>query len=419
MGESVGRLLELDVTGIAHGGISVARHEGRVVFVSDAVPGERVVARVTEDRKKSFWRADTVSVVTPSEHRVEHVWPEAALDRDPAVRAGGAEFGHIALAHQRTLKHDVLVDAFARFARTDLVEALGHGVVVEAAPGDDAANGLGWRTRVRLHVDEDGTAGPYASRSHTVVPVASLPLVTDVVQGSAPLGRGALPGASVVDVLAPSGAEGARLVIDTQAPTVVRELVGERAFAVDDTGFWQVHRQAPAVLTAAVQDLVDRDRVDPEGQHLDLYGGVGLLAAALGDVVGPRARITSVESAPRATEHAQENLAEWIGARAETGRVDRWLARTAAGASRPELERFRAGTVVLDPPRSGAGREVVVQIAALQPAQVVYVACDPVALARDVATFADLGYRLEALRAFDLFPHTHHLEAVARLVPLA
>ncbi|GAA3329820.1 class I SAM-dependent RNA methyltransferase [Curtobacterium albidum] len=419
MGESVGTLLELDVTGIAHGGISVARHEGRVVFVSDAVPGERVVARVTEDRKKSFWRADTVSVVTPSEHRVEHVWPEAALDRDPAVRAGGAEFGHIALAHQRTLKHDVLVDAFARFARTDLVEALGHGVVVEAAPGDDAANGLGWRTRVRLHVDEDGTAGPYASRSHTVVPVASLPLVTDVVQGSAPLGRGALPGASVVDVLAPSGAEGARLVIDTQAPTVVRELVGERAFAVDDTGFWQVHRQAPAVLTVAVQDLVDRDRVDPEGQHLDLYGGVGLLAAALGDVVGPKARITSVESAPRATEHAQENLAEWIGARAETGRVDRWLARTAAGASRPELERFRAGTVVLDPPRSGAGREVVVQIAALQPAQVVYVACDPVALARDVATFADLGYRLEALRAFDLFPHTHHLEAVARLVPLA
>ncbi|MEK6343465.1 MAG: TRAM domain-containing protein, partial [Curtobacterium sp.] len=129
MGESVGTLLELDVTGIAHGGISVARHEGRVVFVSDAIPGERVTARVTEDRKKSFWRADTVSVEQPSEHRVDHVWPEAALDRDPAARAGGAEFGHIALAHQRTLKHDVLVDAFARFARTDLAEVLGHDVV--------------------------------------------------------------------------------------------------------------------------------------------------------------------------------------------------------------------------------------------------------------------------------------------------
>jgi tRNA/tmRNA/rRNA uracil-C5-methylase (TrmA/RlmC/RlmD family) len=419
MGESVGTLLELDVTGIAHGGISVARHEGRVVFVSDAIPGESVVARVTEDRKKSFWRADTVSVATPSEHRVDHVWAEAGLDRDPAERPGGAEFGHIALAHQRTLKHDVLVDSFSRFAHVDLTDVLGRDVVVEAAPGDDAANGLGWRTRVRLHVDEEGTAGPFAARSHTVVPVAGLPLATAVVQESAPLARGAMPGASVLDVLAPSGSEGARLVVDEQAPTAVTEVVGNRTFTVDDTGFWQVHRAAAAVLTEAVQDLVDRDRLDADGIHLDLYGGVGLLAAAVGDLVGPKARLTSVESAGRATEHAQENLAEWIGARAEPGRVDRWLARTVQTASRSELDRYRAGTVVLDPPRSGAGREVAVQIAALQPAQVVYVACDPVALARDVATFADLGYRLEALRAFDLFPHTHHMEAVARLVPVA
>jgi tRNA/tmRNA/rRNA uracil-C5-methylase (TrmA/RlmC/RlmD family) len=419
MGESVGTLLELDVTGIAHGGISVARHEGRVVFVTDAVPGERVVARVTEDRKKSFWRADTVRVLEPSEHRVDHVWAEAALDRDPADRPGGAEFGHIALAHQRTLKRDVLVDAFSRFGRIDLDALLGAPVVVESAPGDDEANGLGWRTRVRLHVDADGTPGPFAARSHTVVPVTSLPLATAAVQESAPIGRASMPGAEVVDVLSPSGSGGARLVVDAQRPTVVTEVVGDRTFAVDDDGFWQVHRQAPAVLTAAVQDALDRERLDPEGQHLDLYGGVGLLAAALADVAGPRARVTSVESAARATEHAQENLSEWIGARAETGRVDRWLARTVDTASRPERERFRAGTVVLDPPRAGAGRDVVVSVAALQPAQVVYVACDPVALARDVATFADLGYRLEALRAFDLFPHTHHLEAVARLVPVA
>jgi tRNA/tmRNA/rRNA uracil-C5-methylase (TrmA/RlmC/RlmD family) len=410
MGESVGTLLELDVTGIAHGGISVARHEGRVVFVSDAIPGESVVARVTEDRKKSFWRADTVSVATPSEHRVDHVWAEAGLDRDPAERPGGAEFGHIALAHQRTLKHDVLVDSFSRFAHVDLTDVLGRDVVVEAAPGDDAANGLGWRTRVRLHVDEEGTAGPFAARSHTVVPVAGLPLATAVVQESAPLARGAMPGASVLDVLAPSGSEGARLVVDEQAPTAVTEVVGNRTFTVDDTGFWQVHRAAAAVLTEAVQDLVDRDRLD---------AAVEVEVDAVGDLVGPKARLTSVESAGRATEHAQENLAEWIGARAEPGRVDRWLARTVQTASRSELDRYRAGTVVLDPPRSGAGREVAVQIAALQPAQVVYVACDPVALARDVATFADLGYRLEALRAFDLFPHTHHMEAVARLVPVA
>jgi tRNA/tmRNA/rRNA uracil-C5-methylase (TrmA/RlmC/RlmD family) len=417
MGESVGTLLELDVTGIAHGGITVARHEGRVVFVTDAIPGERVVARVTEDRKKSFWRADTVSVVTPSEHRRPHVWAEAALDRDPAERPGGAEFGHIALGHQRELKRQVLVDAFRRFAATDLDAVLGAPAVVEAAPGDDDADGLGWRTRIRLHVDASGTAGPYAARSHHVVPVRALPLATDRVAAAAPLARGAMPGAELVDVLAPADG-GARLVIDAQAPTVVTERVGEREFLVDDTGFWQVHAAAPAVLTAAVRAAIDPARVDEDGQHLDLYGGVGLLAAALGDVVGPRARMTSVESSPRATEHAQENLAGWLGARAETGRVDRWLRRTIEQASRPERERLAAGTVVLDPPRAGAGRDVVESIAALAPAQVVYVACDPVALARDVATFSELGYGLEALTAHDLFPHTHHVEAVARLVPI-
>ncbi|KQO62191.1 class I SAM-dependent RNA methyltransferase [Curtobacterium sp. Leaf261] len=424
MGEHLGTLLELDVTGIAHGGITVARHDGRVVFVTDAIPGERVVARVSEDRKKSFWRADTVSVTTPSEHRRDHVWNAASIDRDPDERAGGAEFGHIDLAHQRALKREVLVDAFGRFAGVDISDADGPGalvgsVVVEAAPGDEAADGLGWRTRVRLHVDEAGTAGPFASRSHHVVAVDDLPLATRSIADAAPLGHGAMPGSETVDVIAPTGGsgDGARLVIDAQKPSVITERVGDREFRLDDTGFWQVHRAAPDVLTRAVQAAVDPGRLDPGAQHLDLYGGVGLLAAALGDVVGTGFRVTSVESSGPATEHAQENLAEWLGARAETGRVDRWLRRTIEQSSSAERSRLAAGTIVLDPPRSGAGRDVVESVAALAPAQVVYVACDPVALARDVATFRDLGYRLDALSAFDLFPHTHHVEAVARLVP--
>jgi tRNA/tmRNA/rRNA uracil-C5-methylase (TrmA/RlmC/RlmD family) len=421
MGAQIGTLLELDVTGIAHGGITVARHEGRVVFVTDAIPGERVVARVSEDRKKSFWRADTVSVISASPHRVDQIWDAASIERDPEDRAGGAEFGHIELAHQRELKRQVLVDAFGRFAQipADELSSTVGDVAVAAAPGDDDRNGLGWRTRVRLHVDEQGTPGPFAARSHSVIPVTSLPLAVAAIADSAPLGRGSMPGVSVVDVLAPSGMEagGARLVIDAQKPTTVTERVGDRSFLVDDTGFWQVHRAAPVVLSEAVQSAVDPARLDPEAQHLDLYGGVGLLAAALGDLVGSKYRATSVESSERATEHAQENLVEWVGVRAETSRVERWLRQTLQNASRPERARLAAGTVVLDPPRSGAGREVVDQLAALAPAQIVYVACDPVALARDVGLFGERGYRIETLSAFDLFPHTHHLEAVARLVP--
>src|SRR5476649_402116 len=112
----LGRELDLEVTNVAHGGIAVARHDGRVVFVSDAIPGETVRARVSEASKKSFWRADTLSVVTPSEFRQPHVWPAAGLDRDPADRAGGAEFGHILIAHQRELKRQVLADSLKRMA---------------------------------------------------------------------------------------------------------------------------------------------------------------------------------------------------------------------------------------------------------------------------------------------------------------
>jgi tRNA/tmRNA/rRNA uracil-C5-methylase (TrmA/RlmC/RlmD family) len=397
----LGKELDLEVTGVAHGGISVARHEGRVVFVSDAIPGEVVRARITEDSKKSFWRAETVAVVTASEFRQPHVWSAASIDRAPEDRAGGAEFGHIRIDHQRELKRQVLVDSLKRMAGVD------REVAVEPVPGN--ADGTGWRTRVRLQVDADGTPGPFAARSHRVIAVNDLPLATAGVEAAAPLDQ-RFPGVEHVEVLEPSTGA-ARLIVGRQKPTVIRERVGEREFRVDDGGFWQVHRAAAETLTAAVQDAVDDALFDPRARNLDLYGGVGLLAAALGDRFGGTIRITSVESDPRATEHAGQNLSDWLGARAVTARVERWIAGLAASG-----ERLGGATVVLDPPRSGAGKDVVEALTALQPEQLVYVACDPVALARDVGLFAERGYELAMLRAFDLFPNTHHVEAVARLV---
>lgn len=414
---SPGTELELTVDRIAHGGVGVARHDGRVVFVADAIPGETVRARLTETRKKSFWRADTIEVLTPSEHRRPHVWSAASVDRSPAERAGGADFGHIALDHQRELKRRVLVESMARMGRVDVGDDSEHpaaGVRVQALPGDDAANGLGWRTRIRMHVADDGRIGPMAARSHRVVPVADVPLATPAVAAATPFAE-RFSGVPSVDVLAPTVGD-PRLIIGEQAPSVIREVVGGREFRLDDSGFWQVHREAPAALSAAVQRALVADLVDPRATNLDLYGGVGLLAAAFADVAGPDTVVTSVEADERATDHAAENLAEWLGAQAETGRVDRWLAALEASASAAERDRLRSATVVLDPPRAGAGRDVMDALGRLAPAQLVYVACDPVALARDVALAADHGYALARLEAFDLFPHTHHVEAVATLV---
>lgn len=421
----VGDIIELDVTGIAHGGVCVARHEGRVVFVSDAIPGEKVRARVTEARKKSFARAATLEVLEASVDRRPHVWAEAAIERDPDERAGGAEFGHIALARQRALKADVLADSLRRFGGLDdaqIEQVAGGALTVEAAPGDDEANGLGWRTRVRLHVDpETGVVGPYAARSRTVIPVESLPLAVEGISFIAPLDD-LMPDLEAVDLIAPSADDPRMLVSypDEKARAgekdAVQESVGGREFLVRAGGFWQVHREAPLTLFEAVRDavssLIEAGRFDAGATNLDLYGGAGLLAAAMAEAAGPTLKVTTVEADPGATDDAAENLQELVGALAVTSRVDRYLADLLKAAA-PVRDRLTRATVVLDPPRSGAGGEVCAQLGELKPANLVYVACDPVALARDTKTLIEQGYELTSLRAFDLFPHTHHLEALA------
>ncbi|MCP2634958.1 class I SAM-dependent RNA methyltransferase [Microbacterium sp. HD4P20] len=441
-----GETIDLDITGVAHGGVFVARHEGRVVFVADAIPGERVRARLTDTGKKSFWRAETLEVLDASPHRQPHVWRQADVDVAPEKRPGGADFGHIALAHQRELKLRVLLEALERFggiaAPTAAMAAAGPVLSDTLEVVDqETPDGTRWRTRVSLHVDDEGRVGPYAARSHRVIEVDGHPLATVEVEQAALALRGHQPGR--IDLVQPADGR-VRIIARPErradaarhrrrgAPAksgpartapkaeVVVERVGGREFRVDAGGFWQVHRLAAHTLTALVAsrlrgDRLDESAIDPDAWHLDLYGGVGLFAATLGDLGGPSTRVTTVESDPRATEHAGENLAEWVGARAETGRVDRWLARLDAEASVSERERLSRGVVLLDPPRSGAGREVVERIGALAPATVVYVACDPVALARDLSTFRDAGYEAASVDALDLFPNSHHVEAVAVL----
>jgi tRNA/tmRNA/rRNA uracil-C5-methylase (TrmA/RlmC/RlmD family) len=324
MGEWQGKTVEIEVTNVAHGGVAVARHDGRVIFVSDAIPGERVLARITDDSKKSFWRAETLAVVEASEHRQPHVWSAASIDRAPEDRAGGAEFGHIDIAHQRELKRQVLADSLSRMA------GIQTEATVEALPGPD--DGTGWRTRVRLQVAEDGTPGPYAARSHRVIPVVDLPLATPELAAIAPLDE-RFPGVEHVDIVVPS--VGNPFVLAAGPAEKARahritERVGEREFRLDARGFWQVHRHAAETLTMAVQEAIDETAFDPRAANLDLYGGVGLLAAAVGDRFGNHVRITTVESDALATDHAAGNLAEWVGAR-----PSRRASTASSGGSRP------------------------------------------------------------------------------------
>ncbi len=390
---ALGHEVELTVGPVAHGGHCVARHDGRVVFVRHALPGERVRAVVTEGHYGStFWRADAVAVLEASPDRVEPPCPWAGPGR-----CGGCDLQHATLPAQRALKTAVVREQLSRLAGLDDVE-----VDVEEVPGDDG--GLGWRTRVQWAVDEAGRAGLRRHRSHAVVPVDHCRIAHPLVDAADVTGRG-WPGTHGVEVAVSPGSGECLVRPDGRGSGSLTESVGERSFRVTGGGFWQVHPGAARTLLGAVLAGLDPA---PGETALDLYGGVGLFAASLAERVGPTGRVTCIESDRVAVEDARHNLADLPTVRVERGRVDHVLRR---------VHLRSADVVVLDPPRSGAGKAVVDLLSRVGARRIAYVACDPAALARDLRWFGERGYRLDAIRAFDLFPMTHHVECVAVLAP--
>ncbi len=359
----VGERFEAVVGPVAHGGHCIVRlpePESRVVFTRHCLPGEQVVVEITEGTEGDrFWRGDAIKVVTPSPDRVPAPCPVAG----PGL-CGGCDFQHASLPAQRSLKAAVVTEQLRRLAGLDL------SVTVEPVPGD--LDGLRWRTRMQWAHTPDGQRGLRAHRSRRVVPVDDCLIAT-------------------TDAREP-----------TSGLTVTEEVLGHD-FLVEADGFWQVHPGAPSLLVSTVLTMLD----PRQGERvLDLYAGVGLFVRFLADAVGPGSRVVAIEADRAASAHSKENLASHQGAVIECGPVEKVLA---AAYDEP------FDLVVLDPPREGAKRVVVEQVVDRAPRAVAYVACDPAALARDVAIFAEHGYQLEQLRAFDLFPMTHHVECVALL----
>jgi len=384
------RVVELTVGAPAHGGSCVARLDGRVVFVRHALPGERVRARITDGREGDrYWRADAIEVLAPSPHRVE-----APCRYAGPGGCGGCDWQHTDLATQRRLKSEVVAEQLHRLAGLDLRPT------VEAVPG--APDGSGWRTRVRFAIDSRGRVGMRRHRSHRIVPLSECFIAHPEVSATGVFDR-TWPAGGEVQVTI-SGA-GERAVIVGQVPEgrVVEPVLG-RSYAVPLGGFWQVHPHAAATLVEAVRAVLEPRAGDV---LLDLYAGAGLFAAALAPHVVPGGRVVAVESDPASVVAARDNLRGLPGVEVVADRVEGALA---AGLGEATL-------VVADPPRTGLRTEVVAAIAARAPRRIAYVACDPATFARDLRCFAERGYTVAGLRAFDLFPHTHHVELLAALGP--
>jgi 23S rRNA (uracil1939-C5)-methyltransferase len=432
--EDIGDVLDLRIDKAVYRGLGLARHAGQVVFVPRAWPGERVRARVAS-RERGYLRAEPVEIVEAAPSR-------RASPCEYVPACGGCVYQELAYADQLALKLAVLRETLAR-----------AGVAWEAEIPCEASPEQGWRLRAGLHFEAGPPArlGLHTERSRRVVDLARCLQLSDALNAAARALREALSAcaprlaAAVREVELCESLDGQwrvaclhveadvatatrlRRVAEQTALTglgvLVRERGGRRFVALAGEPFADAHVLG-ARLRYHVRSFFQSNRflVEPlarrvcelltdasagDGPVLDLYAGVGLFALPLA-LGGLDLRAAELSPIAAADLRANAHRAGIAGLDVFCGDV-----RAALGAwPRAEGER-----VILDPPRTGLGADVVAAVAVRRPSVIVYVSCDPATLARDVKLLATQGYALDALQAFDLFPDTFHIETVARLRP--
>lgn len=418
-GYMVGDELEVTLDSVAHGGHCVARHEGLVIFVRHGLPGERVTARIT-DISPRYLRADAVSIAQPHAARV-------AFDC-PAYRpggCGGCDFAHADLSYQRELKLAVLHSALTHQAGLAPVEAdrlLADGMIDLGMP-------RGWRSRMQYRTiqhDASAVLAMHAHRSDVLVDATGCVIAEPSGHALAQQAAGDFPeSASVLMAVGDDGPvvdvveAGHRQHAGTSGEhSLVRHhiVVGGRriSFQTRINGFWQVH---PLLVQALVDTVIDWAAPTRGEQWWDLYAGVAPIGAGVALHTGSTGHVDAVESsgvAVREARRVSRGISPQGVLRVHRSDTRGWLgSKLLSGEKGASL----VDGVVLDPPRSGAGRAVLDCVAAARPRVIIYVACDPIALGRDIAIMTGLGYQLTRLRSWDAFPHTHHFETVAAFVP--
>ena len=416
---------EVRIERYADQGRCVGHIDGRVVFVRFALPGERVVVRLDEphERDDRFWTGEVVDVLEASPDRVAPAWPLAG-PLATGGGCGGADLVHVSLDGQLRWKAVTVSEQLSRLGHVEVA------VPVTRIDGDETLGGFHWRTRIEMIADDEGRPSMRRRGSHTRVPLDTMPLATKTLLGVADArhvwGGGFEPG-SQIRLSVPEPRDGGGLdagdpgdnyavLVDGQlragSDTLVErvDVDGTRFdYTVDANGFWQIHRQAPVALANHVIALAKHELDGRTSAVIwDLYSGSGLFTLPLATLAAPRTRMLSVEGGRSAVRNAQRNLRH-LGLSdvdARCGDVSATIAHAPAHLSRPDL-------IVLDPPRAGARAKVCRQMAATGAQSIIYIACDPTSLARDTGTLLTLGYEPVDVRAFDIYPMTHHVETVA------
>jgi len=389
----VGQVIELVIGPIAHGGHFVARHNGQVIFVRHGITNELVKIKITAVSSK-IAHADVIEVLTAAPSRV-------SAPCQYAGKCGGCDFQHIDLVTQRKLKAEIIKEQFMRIGKIDLSSPGFNLEVIEVEPSD----GLHWRTRMDFAVSPDGKIGFFGARSNEVVEISQC-LIADERMNVSELAARSWKSDARVEVAVSSTSEVSvmRSGRSISGPTQIIEQVGGSSFKISPEAFWQSHKSAPVTLVKAALAQLG---VKSNDHVCDLYSGVGLFAAAILKQLSEQGFITLIESDKSAVADARKVFLNKSNVKILQGLVAQQL---------PIVK--RADLILLDPPRTGAGEVVIKQLIKLKPRKIVYVACDPAALARDSKTLIDAGYKLDHISAYDLFPMTQHIECVAGFSPV-
>lgn len=434
---------EVTIERYADQGRCIAHIDGRVVFVRFALPGERVKILLDEPRRKKdrLWTGKVTEVLEASPDRVEPVWPLAG----PVAWAGGlggADLVHVSRQGQAQWKQTVVEEQMKHLAGLDLT------VPLTQVPEDEPEDGLHWRTRLDLVAGNNGHLAMRKRGSHDLLPLNTMPLASrrllnlaqeqgwwsqtfqpgDHIRISVPEPRpgqessvGQTPGqeAGVQQSASQTGnfgflvngkvVSGRRNLTEKVVVTLpfIQNSPLDLSYTVDAEGFWQVHRMAPQILVSeAVQRMFSAGGKD-SSLIWDLYSGSGLFTLAAATAF-PQARILSVEGAPVAVKNARENSAAagLDTITSQEGDVYKTLKNLSdTTLTHPQI-------ILLDPPRSGAGRKICNLLSSFQAETIIYISCNPASLARDISYLRQGGYELTSIHAYDIYPLTHHVETI-------
>ena len=384
--------MQLEIEKMVSKGDALARHEGKTIFVEGALPGEVVLAEETE-QKSDFSRAQTIEVVTPSPFRVIPACPHYGT-------CGGCDLQHASVASQASFKEIFVKENLKRIGSVDVDNTINGIAVLPVAYSD----GWGYRTRVRFHVDlAEGRCGFLGRRSRDLVDIHHCPILCDSLNRLLDEKRPLLLKAAAMRranegwqkrkpfVEVPAFAGDERVSLSATAVSV--NIKGKTLWADADVFF-----QSNRLLLPEMVDFVSSHVVGTS--VVDLYAGVGTFAAF---VESDQMDVVAVEKQKKCLELARKNLTS-----------TEFFTQTAEHWSRVNRGR-QVDTVIVDPPRTGLESTLVDTIASWEPQAILYVSCDSVTLSRDVKRFSEHGYKMKALRVFDLYPQTSHVETAVFL----